>query len=306
MQVPVVSRRKSKGGVCKLSLRDLTVITGAYLVAGIFLTGIHLGYYGARKISLIEAQRLQGGLEEQQNKLQNLQSDTQNRVDALAIRLARLQAEMLRLNAIGQHIIEKAKLEASEFNFSEIPAQGGLESESQSQSHGVHSLMSEINKLAEEIQQRSLQLNVLSGVIETSELEKEIYPTGRPVKNGWLSSKYGWRTDPISGRRNYHYGIDFSGKRGSDVVAVASGIVTMAGNKGGYGKLVEITHGNGYITRYAHNDRLLVAVGNKIKQGQTIAHMGSTGHSTGPHVHFEVLKNGKKANPLKYISSSGV
>jgi murein DD-endopeptidase MepM/ murein hydrolase activator NlpD len=133
-------------------------------------------------------------------------------------------------------------------------------------------------------------------------LHERIMPSGRPVRNGWVSSGYGMRTDPFTGKKEFHEGIDFAGKEGSRVLAVADGIVSWAGWRKGYGKMVEITHGNGYATRYAHNEKLLVSVGETVKKGQTIALMGSTGRSTGPHVHFEVVHNDREVNPAKYVT----
>ncbi|UCE89604.1 MAG: M23 family metallopeptidase, partial [Pseudomonadota bacterium] len=135
-------------------------------------------------------------------------------------------------------------------------------------------------------------------------LQAEVMPAGRPVKRGWLSSYFGKRTDPFTGRRVHHAGVDFAGKLGSDVVAVAAGVVTYSGKRYGYGNLVEIDHGNGYSTRYGHNRENLVKVGDTLKKGHLIAKMGSSGRSTGPHVHFEVLLNGRAVNPKKYVHAS--
>ncbi len=110
------------------------------------------------------------------------------------------------------------------------------------------------------------------------------------------------RTDPITGKMEFHGGIDYAGKTGSSILSVASGIVTWSGVRYGYGNMVEINHGNGYQTRYAHNKKNLVVVGQKVEQGQIVALMGSSGRATGPHVHFEVVNNGKAVNPKKYIS----
>jgi murein DD-endopeptidase MepM/ murein hydrolase activator NlpD len=129
-------------------------------------------------------------------------------------------------------------------------------------------------------------------------------PAGRPITSGWLSSYFGIRTDPFTGKKERHKGLDFAGKLGSDVVAVASGVVTWAGRRYGYGNLVEINHGNGYSTRYGHNDKITVKVGDAVKKGQIIAKMGSTGRSTGPHVHFEVLHKGKQVDPMSYIKTA--
>ena len=99
----------------------------------------------------------------------------------------------------------------------------------------------------------------------------------------------------------FHHGLDFAGKAGSEVVAVADGIVSWQGSRGGYGEMIEIDHGNGYQTRYAHNKELVVKLGERIEKGQAIALMGSTGRSTGPHVHFEILRDGKTVNPSNFI-----
>jgi murein DD-endopeptidase MepM/ murein hydrolase activator NlpD len=132
-------------------------------------------------------------------------------------------------------------------------------------------------------------------------LEAQILPTGRPIPDGWISSYFGARTDPFTGLREYHKGLDFAGKDGEEIYAVASGLVTWSAARFGYGQMVEINHGNGYITRYAHNRTNLVKVGDVVTKGQRIALMGSTGRSTGPHVHFEVLKNGRVVDPAKYV-----
>ena len=138
-------------------------------------------------------------------------------------------------------------------------------------------------------------------MILARELKEEIHPEGRPVATGFISSYFGERADPFDGTEAFHKGVDFAGTAGSNVVAVAAGVVTWAGERSGYGKLIEISHGDGFVTRYAHNERTLVTVGQTVKRGERIALMGSTGRSTGPHVHFEVLRNGRQVNPLSFI-----
>jgi hypothetical protein len=152
-----------------------------------------------------------------------------------------------------------------------------------------------------QIEDRSRQLDVLEALMMNRRLSSEVRPEGRPVSSGWMSSVYGYRTDPFSGRRDFHPGVDFAGKAGSDVLAVASGVVTWSGKRYNYGHMIEIDHGNGLVTRYGHNQENLVEVGEKVKKGQVIAKMGSSGRSTGPHVHLEVLQDGRKVNPLKYV-----
>jgi murein DD-endopeptidase MepM/ murein hydrolase activator NlpD len=132
-------------------------------------------------------------------------------------------------------------------------------------------------------------------------LKQQSSVTGRPVQKGWMSSRYGYRTDPFHGRRSWHNGVDFAGKEGANVIAVASGVVTWTGKKQGYGQMVELDHGEGFITRYAHNKKNLVNAGDAVKKGEVIGLMGSSGRSTGPHVHFEVYKNGRSVDPASYI-----
>ena len=133
------------------------------------------------------------------------------------------------------------------------------------------------------------------------QLENELTPTGWPVRKGWISSRFGERNDPFTGERVQHRGLDFAGTRGSDVLSVASGVVIRSANRAGYGKTVEIDHGNGYRTRYAHNDELSVNAGDHVSAGQVIARMGSTGRASAPHVHFEVLKDGTRINPARFV-----
>ena len=135
-------------------------------------------------------------------------------------------------------------------------------------------------------------------------LTDRVYPQGRPVNSGWISSYFGKRTDPFTGKPANHTGIDFAGKLGDPVNAVAEGVVTWSGDRYGYGIMVEINHGNGYVTRYAHNSENLVAVGDEVKKGQTVALMGETGRATGPNLHFEVLRNGRRVNPVNFIRAS--
>ena len=165
----------------------------------------------------------------------------------------------------------------------------------------IPDLSSMISSLEQRVDLRDSQLAALENVILARELKAQIHPEGRPVTGGFISSYFGEREDPFSGHEAYHKGVDFAGSAGSNVMAVAAGIVTWAGQRTGYGNLVEINHGDGYVTRYAHNEKTLVAVGQAVKRGEAVALMGSTGRSTGPHVHFEVLRNGRQVDPLSFI-----
>lgn len=240
-------------------------------------------------------------LASKEDKLRRLENDSKEQLESLTIRLAELHAKLIRLDALGEHLAETADLEQSEFNFSKAPAIGGPIEEKGGVAYLPPRFMDEIKHLGDEIDVREQELEFLNMLLGNSAFEVERYISGRPVKWGWISSRFGRRIDPFSGRVAWHEGVDFAGKADSDVIAVAAGVVTWAGPRQGYGNLVEVNHGDRHATRYAHAKKLLVKVGDVIEKGQKIALMGSTGRSTGPHVHYEVLKNGHPVNPEIYI-----
>ena len=168
----------------------------------------------------------------------------------------------------------------------------------------VPEIVESMEILDQQLSNREAQLGVLESVLMGQNLTERVYPQGRPVNSGWISSYFGKRTDPFTGKPANHTGIDFAGKFGDKVVAVADGVVTWSADRYGYGVVVEINHGNGYSTRYAHNSENLVAVGDEVKKGQAVALMGDTGRATGPNLHFEVLKNGRRVNPVNFIRST--
>jgi murein DD-endopeptidase MepM/ murein hydrolase activator NlpD len=159
-----------------------------------------------------------------------------------------------------------------------------------------------ISELELQIADRAQQLDILEGLMAERQFEADVSLTGRPIKQGWISSPFGRRTDPFTGQLAWHTGIDFAtAAAGADIVSVAAGVVTATGDREGYGLAVDINHGNGYVTRYGHAEKVLVEVGDIITKGQAIALVGSSGRSTGPHVHFEVYKHGRVVDPASYI-----
>ena len=231
--------------------------------------------------------------------------EAEERLDALASRVGRINAHVLRIDALGRRITEMAGLDKGEFNFDQEPATGGPELALDDPGAVVPDLTEMLDRLDEQLQDRERQLLVLENLISTRNISKQLLPGGRPVAQGWISSYYGRRSDPFTGRQAFHRGIDFAGPPGTQVLTVAHGVVTWVGDRAGYGRTVEINHGNGYVTRYGHNAKILVNVGDTVKKGQPIALTGSTGRSTGPHLHFEVLKNGVAINPLTFVKGKG-
>jgi len=268
---------------------------GMLLAAAVY-TGIQIGN---DEIKYLAA--WQDAVNEQQDEISDARQGARAEIDALTLRIGQMQAQMLRLNALGGRLVSQSDLGKGEFDFDAVPAVGGPADLADMQSVPLNDFMTMLEQLETEMSDREQKLSVLESLLMSRSLSERVMPSGRPVSEGWLSSRYGNRNDPFTGKQNFHHGLDFAGKKGSEVIAVGDGVVSWVGKKSGYGNLVEINHGNGYATRYGHNQSFLVKVGDTVKKGQQIALMGSTGRSTGPHVHFEVLQQGKKVNPSKFI-----
>lgn len=243
-------------------------------------------------------------LEKQKQEVSQVVESAQYSINALTQRLGQLQAHAIRLDALGKRLVELAHLEQGEFDFENPPAVGGPEVRSAVDALEGAELVRALEQLSAQFEDREQQLSILETLLMNKILLEETVPTGRPVGTGWISSHFGKRTDPFTGKQAYHYGVDFAGKEGSRILSVASGVVTWSGERYGYGTMVEVDHGNGYVTRYGHNKKNLVTVGDVVQKGDAIALMGSSGRSTGPHVHFEVLRNGKAVNPVTYLRAS--
>lgn len=238
----------------------------------------------------------------QQNTLSEIQNDASKNLDALATRLSKLQAHVMRLDALGSRLASMADISEIDFDVESVPGLGGPKPINARSSMKVSDFLSALETLDAKVQDRSEKLAAMESMLIDRTLQSQTIPAGRPTKNGWVSSLFGKRTDPITGKIEFHDGVDYAGKDGSPILAVASGIITWSGVRYGYGNMIEISHGNGYHTRYAHNKKNVVLVGQKVDKGQVIGLMGSSGRSTGTHVHFEVIHNGRAVNPQKYNS----
>lgn len=241
-------------------------------------------------------------LTEERRQVAQLRQQTRAHLDALALRIARLQAHLMRVDAVGERLVEVGKLDQDEFDFSTEPAVGGADSSEGARPQVSADLSADMERLSRMLEDREKKLVLLEELLVGREVLASVTPSGKPVRKGFISSTYGFRTDPFTGKKSMHHGVDFAGKRGSDVIAVAAGVVTRSERVSGFGNLVEIRHSDGYTTRYAHNQKNLVKVGDVVAKGETIALLGSSGRSSGPHVHFEVRKNGKSVNPRRLIA----
>jgi len=224
-------------------------------------------------------------------------------LEAMTARMGDMQAELVRLNALGERLVEMSGLNPQEFDFEHAPPQGGPDEGSPVRDYTIKEIASELGSMVSLLKDRKRKLEILEEAIAEKDLTAHAVPKGWPVHTGYITSNYGFRVHPIKHRRIFHQGIDYAAPRGTPIYAVADGLVTFVGRKGGYGNIVEIRHVNGLVTRYAHNTKNLVSEGQRVRQGQKIATVGATGSATGPHVHFEVLKNGKHVNPARYAGN---
>lgn len=302
----IILNRLGRSAFCVDFSQRRSWIAGGLAAVVLFSAAVMLGYalaatqQGSAETAKIVALRAE--ISAQRETLGSLRASADEQINALALRLGELNANVIRLNALGGRLTDMANLDDGEFDFANPPAVGGPVDGSESVADGLlPHLLSDVDSLEATLDQQTLQLAALEGLMLNRKLDERVRPKGRPVKSGFISSFFGKRSDPITGRTAWHKGIDFAGKPGTQVIAVGDGVVSWSGKRHGFGNLVEIKHGSGYVTRYAHNQVNLVAVGDRVSQGQTIALMGSTGRSTGSHLHFEVLQNGQVVDPSRFV-----
>ena len=293
-------------------IRGVPMIS-ALLVLGLAVGGLFMMLDNYLHSDARKAQQMlsviASSLAAQRQTIQTFDRELALNLEVSAARIARLESRLLRLDALGQRLTEYAALDEGEFDFTKPAGLGGPEALGLNSPRGApqnvepteFELRNRLAAMGSDIEWRADQLAVVERVLLRQQRVEEASLFGKPVAKGWVSSNYGMRTDPFSGERAWHNGVDIAGVAGIDVVAIASGIVTFSGTKSGYGKLVEINHGGGVIPRYGHHAALAVSVGALVKKGQKIGEMGSSGRSTGPHVHYEILKNKRSVDPSIYI-----
>ena len=270
---------------------------------------VALGYFGyglgvsqsTGVFSEESAQNWERQIRIQTEQISEIKEESEQQIEALTMRLAMLQARLVRLDAVGERITAIANLDTGEFDFSDPIAIGGPAA-GVSESYSAAGFMDAVYQLERQLDDRQQQLEILESLMTDRKIQSDVFIAGRPVEKAWIASRFGQRPDPITGRITFHGGIDFTtGKSGAEINTVAAGVITWSGPRSGYGLMVEVNHGNGFTTRYAHSEKLFVDVGDIVMKGQNIALVGSTGRSTGPHVHFEVYKNGRVVDPAAYI-----
>ncbi|MGB0997529.1 MAG: peptidoglycan DD-metalloendopeptidase family protein [Pseudomonadales bacterium] len=300
MQIIIIGKRgEFKGVTISRFWGYVAGVLSASIVVGFVVLGISVSNHDVINGQVIDNWQSEVNL--QREELDDLQQQAEAKNSALALQLSKMQGRLLRVEALASHMRDASGLQADEFNFDQPPAQGGPLAE-EAQEFAWVDLQTQLNQLALQLGRREKELTILDEVIVERQRIQDVKLSGRPIVKGWLSSAYGNRIDPITGQPAWHAGIDFAGSQGSDVIAVASGVVVFADRRDGYGNMVEIHHGNGITSRYGHHDKLLVKAGQIVKKGDVIGLMGNSGRSTGPHVHFEVLRNGRNIDPSRFVS----
>lgn len=306
MNVIIVPRSPSSGRNVSLSPGQLLVLAVVVLLGLPALIGFvtyQVAAYidpavGTREPEYVQRQAQK--LVSERQVIEQARRDAELHLNALAQRLGHMQAELLRLNALGQRLSKMSGLDKKEFDFSEVPAMGGPEP-GQTATTTVPDFMKNLERVSGQIERKSERLAALESTLLDKQLHAAVHPVGWPTEGGWVSSGYGMRADPFNGHTGFHSGIDIAGRYGSPIKSMGGGVVSYAAERQGYGLVVEITHGNGFTTRYAHCKSLLVHVGDRITKGQEIALIGTSGRSTGPHLHIEVLQDGTAVNPRPFL-----
>ncbi len=287
----------------KIKTKIIAIATTFSLM--IFTVGALMGslFFSHSESNKTQVNELQALVDLRQQDLVQHKKAVQNDIDSMTLQIGKLMAQSTRLNALGNRLTEVAEINQDEFNLSEEPGMGGADIILTGEINTAQSLYEHLFNLEDSFSKQQENLNILSQLLNEQTVDQNATPHILPLDNGWISSYYGKRIDPFTGQSASHAGMDYSGSYNSDILAAADGVVVWAGKRGSYGSMVEIDHGNGFMTRYAHASSIEVKLGQKVTAGEAIATMGKTGRATSEHLHFEILKNGHKVNPLPFINS---
>ena len=305
MHIILVSNRLTRART--LTLTTAHVLAGAVALAGmVIMLTIALFYVSVRHAAHIRLPMVESlVLSAQQDQMRKTEGFLRENLNAMAVKLGQMQAQLMRLDALGERLSGLAGFKPQEFRFGEVPGRGGAVSTlSQAHDLSLDEFSRQLDALSKQMESRTDYLGILESSLFDARVKRKLMPTTTPVEGSWNASSFGWRIDPITGQNALHEGIDFIADVGTPVFAAAGGVVVFAEYHTQYGNMVEIDHGNDFITRYAHASKLLVKVGEVVRRGRKIADVGSTGRSTGPHLHFEVRYKGVPKNPARFLQAS--
>lgn len=303
MNIILVSDQSTRN--FKLSGKHVALFAGV-LIAAVFSLALALNFFSLHYADQIRVPVLRELLvnphEEKRKREEAVLHDNLNN---MAVKLGQVQAQMLRLDELGKRLAKLSGINIGDLVYDQVPGQGGLSLSPSARVLSFEHLNTSLNDLSYGLNERADQFGALDMFLQRERLSKRLFPSMLPVDTKWFSSGYGYRIDPFSGKRTFHAGVDFAAKRGTPIKAAAGGVVVYSARHADYGKMVEIDHGNDLVSRYAHASKLLVKLGQVVTQGQIIAEVGSTGRSTGPHLHFEIRHKGVAKNPSHFLKKPG-
>lgn len=305
MHIILVSRRLTKTKSLTLSTPHLVGVALGLALFVVMLTS-GLSYLTLRHAAQLKLPYLESVvLSAQAQESRRSEAFLRENLNAMAVRLGEMQAQLMRLDAMGERLAALAGFKPSEFRFSETPGRGGaLSSSIPQKSLSISEFNRQLEQVARQMDNRNDYLGVLESQLFDAKVRKKLMPTIPPVEASWSASSFGWRIDPITGMQALHEGVDFIADAGTPIFAAAGGLVTVAESHNQYGLMVEMDHGNDFTSRYAHASRLFVKAGDVVQRGRKIAEVGTTGRTTGPHLHFEVRYKGVAQNPARFLQAT--
>jgi murein DD-endopeptidase MepM/ murein hydrolase activator NlpD len=303
VQIIVVDKRLARARTITFTRRHALMAFSAVVLAVLMMSGM-FSFLTMRAASVIPIPGLSDVISfATRDEMERQDQRVRDNVEALARKLGEVQAQLLRLDAVGERVSKVMGIRPEEFHFRELPGRGGALPGSDSMT--LQDLDVELQSFRRSVEQRADYLTIVEAELQAQQVRQALLPNSKPVADGFVGSGFGWRTDPFTGQMTRHEGIDFAAPTGTPIHAAAGGVVLLAQFHPEYGNVIEIDHGNQLMTRYAHALRLLVRPGDLVKRGQKIAEVGSTGRSTGPHLHFEVHSRGAAQNPSRFLSAPG-
>lgn len=237
----------------------------------------------------------------QEEKHNRIQLHLQDNLNMMASKVGQMQAQLLRLDALGERLAETSGIKPKDLSFNQMPGQGGPHNEFSAEELSLEEFSNKLHELSSMLDERADKLGTLDSLLRYGRITKFVLPSEMPIDTDWFSSGYGYRIDPFSGKKAFHEGVDFAAETGTPIKAAAGGVVIFSERHSEYGNMVEIDHGDDVVSRYAHASKLLVSPGDVVLQGQKIAEVGSTGRSSGPHLHFEIRHKDKPQNPSRFL-----
>ncbi|MBX9917326.1 MAG: M23 family metallopeptidase [Nitrosomonas sp.] len=305
MNIIFISNNSERARKLALTKFHIVLLISVLLLI-IVAVALSLNFISLRYADRIDAPLLRAVLvNPQEERHQKIQTHLQDNLNVMASKLGQMQAQLLRLDALGERLAESSGIKSGDFSFNQMPGQGGARNDLSAEVLSFSEFSLKLQELSNMLDERTDKLGALDSLLRHDRITKFVLPSEMPVETDWYSSGYGYRIDPFTGKRAFHEGVDFTAEVGAPIKAAAGGVVIYSDRHPEYGNMVEIDHGDDLVTRYAHASKRLVNLGEVVLQGQKIAEVGNTGRSTGPHLHFEIRHKDKPQNPAKFLKKPG-